>query len=75
MNLSTEHTDKFRSSETELNSFREWFEAVQDLNPEYLNRWDYFAAERLYVELGMRVPISILKGKNKDMCTPQGDPR
>lgn len=40
---------------------RQWFDAVQDLNPRYLERADYALARRLYTRLGMRVPHAILR--------------
>jgi hypothetical protein len=41
---------------------RQWFDNVQDLNPDYLKGPDYHLAEGLYMAVGMRVPNSI-KGK------------
>lgn len=40
---------------------RQWFDAVQDLNPEYLDHNDYVLAKKLYEILKMRTPYSILK--------------
>jgi hypothetical protein len=45
-----------------LNLFRQWFDAVQDLNPLYLKVDDYRQARLIYEKLGMRVPHSILEG-------------
>lgn len=38
---------------------RQWFDAVQDINPGYLEAADYELAARLYESLGLRVPNSI----------------
>ncbi|ENO80316.1 hypothetical protein [Thauera sp. 63] len=38
---------------------RQWFDAVQDLNPGYLEQADYELAARLYQALGLRIPQSI----------------
>lgn len=43
----------------ELELCRQWFDAVQDLNPRYLEMPDYFLARKIYSNLGMRVPESI----------------
>ncbi len=40
---------------------RQWFDAVQDLNPQFLGKKDYVLAKKLYEKLGMRVPNSILE--------------
>lgn len=44
----------------DLNLFRQWFDSVHDVNPEYLGKADYALAKRIYERLGMRVPDSIL---------------
>ncbi len=43
----------------ELNIARQWFDAVQDLNPAYLTLQDYELAQKIYQKLGMRVPLTI----------------
>ena len=43
----------------DANLYRQWFDAVQDTNPGYLEPADYVAAVALYALLGMRVPNSI----------------
>jgi hypothetical protein len=43
----------------DLDLFRQWFDNVQDVNPQYLEAADFQLAARLYNELGMRVPNSI----------------
>jgi hypothetical protein len=43
----------------ELDLMRQWFDAVQDLNPDYLEAADYEMAAKIYKKLGMRVPNSI----------------
>lgn len=55
--MASDKSPEFNRAEIEL--FREWFDAVQDLNPKYLEELDYKLAERLYNHLGMRVPDSI----------------
>lgn len=47
-------------SKDELHLIRQWFDAVQDLNPKYLERPDYLLARRVYEALEMRVPHSII---------------
>ena len=42
--------------------FLEWFNAVEDLNPDYLEVRDYVAARMLYESSGRRVPVSVLNG-------------
>lgn len=46
-------------SKDELHLIRQWFDAVQDTNPKYLERADYLLARRLYEALEMLVPHSI----------------
>lgn len=46
-------------SKDELHRIRQWFDAVQDTNPQYLERGDFLLARRLYEALEMRVPNSI----------------
>lgn len=43
-----------------INICRQWFAAVQDINPGYLNKTDYILAAMLFNACGMRVPHSIL---------------
>lgn len=43
----------------DANMYRQWFNAVQDLNPKYLEAADYQAAKKLLEYLGMRVPRSV----------------
>ena len=44
----------------ELDLVRQWFNAVQDLNPHYLEQPDYSLARKIYQRLGIQVPSSIL---------------
>ncbi|BBE51790.1 hypothetical protein OYT1_ch2274 [Ferriphaselus amnicola] len=44
----------------QLELTRQWFDAVQDLNPRYLTQEDCVLANAIYQELGMRVPHSIV---------------
>lgn len=43
----------------ELELCRQWFDAVQDVNPEYLQPSDFVLAKKIHELLGMRVPHSI----------------
>lgn len=43
----------------ELDLARQWFNAVQDLNPGYLESADYSLAAKIHEALGVRVPNSI----------------
>jgi hypothetical protein len=43
----------------QLELVRQWFDAVQDLNPAYLTTEDYILARSIYEDLGLRVPHSI----------------
>lgn len=45
----------------ELDLVRQWFDAAQDLNCSYLDLPDYRLARKIYMELGIRVPSSILE--------------
>ena len=48
-------------TEEQLNLIREWFDSVQDINPDYLEPKDYALAKIIYEQLNMRVPSSILE--------------
>jgi hypothetical protein len=52
-------------SEDELELFRQWFNAVEDLNPKYLERKDYLLAKKVLDELGARAPNSMLEKLEK----------
>ena len=43
----------------DLDRFRQWFDAVQDMNQGYLEKADYQLAQRVYEALGMHVPDSV----------------
>jgi hypothetical protein len=45
-----------------LELVRQWFDAVQDMNPAYLEPADYALAKAIYEHLGMRAPSSIEAG-------------
>lgn len=49
----------------EVDIFRQWFDCVQDVNPEFLDRSDYELAKKVYEDVGMRVPGSILEKLQK----------
>lgn len=53
---------KLEWHDAELNLIREWFDAVQDLNPKILNQADHALAKFIYERLGWRVPNSINEG-------------
>jgi hypothetical protein len=44
----------------ELDLVRQWFDAVQDVSPGYLETADFRLAKRIYAQLGLRVPATIL---------------
>lgn len=46
-------------SSEQLDLIRQWFNAVQDLNPAYLEAADYDLAATIYADLGLRIPSSI----------------
>jgi hypothetical protein len=58
-NLTLEIIEKGGFSPVEVDLFRQWFDAVQDLNPDYLEKKDYQLAEKLYTVLYLQVPNSI----------------
>jgi hypothetical protein len=41
-------------SKKELNLVRQWFNAVADLNPDYLEEADHVLANKIMRELGMK---------------------
>lgn len=49
----------------ELNLIRQWFDSVQDVNPNFLEIKDYNLASKIYINLGIRVPKSIMQQLNK----------
>ena len=55
----------------ELDLVRQWFDAVQDLNPAFLKREDYALAARLYAILGMRIPDKVLYCGNVPNTPPR----
>ncbi len=46
-------------SPADLNLLRQWFNAVLDLNPAYLQPADYALAARIHEAMGLRVPASV----------------
>lgn len=52
-------------SEDELELVRQWFNAVEDMNPKFLELKDYALAKKVLVELGARVPNSMLEKMEK----------
>ena len=51
--------DAFDLTRGDLSLMRQWFDCVQDLNPQYLTWDDFQLARRLYEVLEMRVPSSV----------------
>lgn len=49
-------------NEEELNLIRDWFDSVQDLNPDYLEQKDYRLQVKVLRSLGYRVPHDVLRG-------------
>jgi hypothetical protein len=49
-------------TEDELNLTREWFDSVQDLNPDYLEQKDYRLQVKVLRALDRRVPHDVLRG-------------
>lgn len=45
----------------EVDLIRQWFNAVQDLNPDYLESNDYVLAVKIHKLLGLRVANSVLE--------------
>ena len=69
-------TKKSLSLEQEqLGLCRQWFNAVQDLNPAYLTDEDYILAEQLYKALGQRFSNAdtarVRLAKRKQKLPPQ----
>lgn len=56
-----------------LNLYRQWFNAVQDLHPAYLEYADYALAKEIYERLGARVPHSILRALSLPLPALCGD--
>lgn len=52
-------------SEEELELVRQWFNAVEDLSPKFLELKDYSLAEKVMVELGAKVPSSMIEKMEK----------
>jgi hypothetical protein len=57
------------NAETHL--LRQWFNAVQDLNPSYLESDDYCLVDKIIKSLGLRVPNSISEIIKKTRYTPK----
>ena len=49
----------------EVNLMRQWFNALQDICPEYLIYGDYALAVRLHEQLGMQVPDGVLEKRDE----------
>lgn len=48
--------------EQELDLVRQWFNALQDLNPKYLEKQDFELAVQIHEALGAKVPLSVREG-------------
>lgn len=44
---------------SDLELFRQWFDCVQDISPQYLKMADFKLAKKIYEKLDLRVPNSI----------------
>jgi hypothetical protein len=61
---------------SELNIMRQWFDSVQDVNPNYLDNADYILAKMIYEILGMNVPnritsmVEVLKTGDNNTTNP-----
>lgn len=61
--MSTENSElSFTKADTNL--MREWFDAVLDLNPDYLEEKDFRLAKKLYSESELRTPNEVLEKAN-----------
>lgn len=49
-------------SKQELHLIREWFDALEDTRPDYIDTADYALAKRIYEAAGMRVPGHVERG-------------
>lgn len=56
----------------ELDMIRQWFDSLQDVNPQYLRRADYKLAVRIYEQLGARVTNALKKGAGLNPPNPSG---
>lgn len=54
--------NQMHMEEKDLDLIRQWFNAVQDLNIQYLKKPDYELAKKVYEAVGLRVPYSIQEG-------------
>lgn len=45
----------------DLDNIRQWFDAVQDTTPRYLEQHDYELASRIYLTLNLPVPKSVAR--------------
>jgi len=50
----------------EIELMRQWFDSVQDVNPQFLEQKDYDLAVKVYKATGMRVPNSILQRREEE---------
>jgi hypothetical protein len=58
----------------DLNRMRQWFNAIRDVNPTYLEPRDYQLAERLHQAIGMEVPKGIADRTAPNHCGLCGEP-
>jgi hypothetical protein len=59
-----------RFSAEQIDLFRQWFNAVQDLNSAYLTPADYQLARVIHERLGLRVPHRVLEGCECPVTVP-----
>lgn len=54
---------KIKLTENEAMRMRTWFHGLQDVHPDYLDKYDFYLALKLYAVLGdCRIPHSVLDG-------------
>jgi len=54
-------TSRLELSGFDLDMLRQWFNAVQDTSPRYLEQRDFALAARIYGSLGLPIPQSIAR--------------
>ncbi|MFN1515295.1 hypothetical protein [Vibrio owensii] len=53
-------------SKKELDLIRQWFNSIQDVNPQFLAQDDYLLAKKIYEQLNVKVPNSIMEKSRSD---------
>lgn len=60
--MSETQTEGLHMTPGELQVVRQWFEACKDTHAGFLEPADHVLARRIYQQLGLRVPHSVLAG-------------